>query len=58
MFKGEQRGTYLAEQSVYVVASGDGAGAWILIAKVKLEDVAGMVATPDASPPAAVSTVP
>ena len=56
MLKGKQRGTQLTEQSVFIVTSINGVDVWILIAKVKLEDVASPVATP--SPPAAVSAVP
>jgi len=58
LLKGKQRVTQLTEQSVFIVTSINGVDVWILIAKVKLEDVASLVAAPDASPPAAISAVP
>lgn len=58
MLERKQRGAYLTEQGIGICTSLSAAGAWIGIAKAKVEDMATVVAAPDASPPATVIAVP
>ena len=61
MLQGKQRGTYLAEQSTgtttYIIVA-ISVECHIRIAKMKLDDMACSVAATDASPPAAVLSLP
>ena len=58
MLQGKQRGTYLADQSLRSLIITRAIEVVIWIGKVKLDDMAGLVAASDASPPAAVLATP